>query len=154
MYLSVHGVTGLVIGRLIPNPLVAFLAGLISHFALDLIPHGDEHLVDEKRFTRPRILRRILGASLLDGIVLLVLTVVYFATTPFAPVTATMAAIAGALLPDVLHGIHLLTHTKSLDWFVKFHSRLHNLPGQKFRWQVGILIQVLVLTAMWLLVVM
>lgn len=153
MYLTVHGVAGLAIARLTPNPIVAFIAGVLSHLALDLIPHGDEHLVDSTRFTRRRILKRIIGAGLVDSVVLAIMIMLYVATTPWVNAGTTIAALAGALLPDILHGVHMVTGSKYLDWFTKFHLRLHNLSGQKFRWQVGMLIQVLIFTALWLVVV-
>ena len=38
---TVHVLTGLVLGRYIDNPFLAFCAGVVSHFALDAMPHWD-----------------------------------------------------------------------------------------------------------------
>ncbi len=38
---TVHVLTGLVLGRYIENPFLAFCAGVASHFALDAMPHWD-----------------------------------------------------------------------------------------------------------------
>ena len=42
MYSPIHATTGLLLATAIPNPALAFLAGVGSHYILDAIPHGDE----------------------------------------------------------------------------------------------------------------
>ena len=41
MFLSVHTITGALIGERIADPFWAFGLALLSHFVLDMIPHGD-----------------------------------------------------------------------------------------------------------------
>lgn len=44
MLLTGHAASATVIARLVPNPFLAFLLGIISHIILDIIPHGDTEL--------------------------------------------------------------------------------------------------------------
>ena len=150
MYLSIHTAAGLALARLIPNPIVAFIAGLLSHFVLDFIPHGDEFLVDAS-FTRRRIRRRLLGAAILDGIILLCFLLLYIWITPNLYMPTVLASVAGCLLPDMLQGIYLVTEAKWLKPFSKIHDHLHNLPGHHLEWQKGVIVQALSFTALWLL---
>lgn len=152
MYLTVHGTAGILLARAIPNPLLAFVAGLISHFVLDLVPHGDEHLI-KHHFTRQRTLRRLLGASLLDGCILASLTSLYLWTTPWANTATAIWGLIGALLPDLLQGLYFVTQTKLLRGFNRLHVAVHNLPNFRFTWQTGALLQCLTLTALWLLLI-
>jgi hypothetical protein len=147
MYLTVHAAAGLLIASATPNPIFGFAAGLVSHLALDLVPHGDEL---PTHFVRPQVLRRLLGAALLDGTVVAALLVVYYlAGHTFS--TTTFATLAGALLPDALEGAYLITQTKGLAWFSRFHGKIHNFTKVRLGWQFGMLIQCLTLTALWLL---
>jgi hypothetical protein len=150
MYLSVHAAAGLALARVIPNPLVAFIAGLLSHFVLDFIPHGDEFLA-EATFTRARIRRRLLGAAFLDGVIMVIFLLIYNWTTPVINLSAAIAAVIGSLLPDALNGFYLITQAPLLKRFIHWHGKLHNLPGHELSWPKGIMIQALVFTAFWLL---
>lgn len=152
MYLAVHAAAGLALGNQIDNSTLAFLAGLISHFVLDFIPHGDEHLAG-RHLTRQQGLKRLLGASMLDGLVLIIFGLIYVATTPIYHPAPLIAGVAGAMLPDIILAISLLTEAKWLNWYKKFHQTIHNLPGHKLNWKMGMFIQVLTFTALWLLLI-
>jgi hypothetical protein len=46
MTLTTHATLGAVIGRATGNPVLAFIFGFISHFLIDMVPHGDTGLAD------------------------------------------------------------------------------------------------------------
>ncbi len=148
MYLTVHGTLGLVLAQNIENPYLVFGASLASHFALDLVPHGDEL---PAHFIRPQVLRRLWGAALIDGATLSCFLLLYVTITPNLHFTRVLAGVSGAVLPDVLEGIYLLTQTRWLKAFSRFHGTLHNFTKLRLPWQVGMLIQCLSFTALWLL---
>ncbi|MBI5466043.1 MAG: hypothetical protein HY974_02005 [Candidatus Kerfeldbacteria bacterium] len=152
MYLSVHTAAGLGLARVIPNPIAAFAAGLLSHFVLDFIPHGDEFLADSA-FTRARIRRRLLGAAFLDGIILVIFLLIYLWTTPQLNLNVVAAAVIGSLLPDAINGFYLITQAPLFKRYVHWHAKLHNLPGHELSWQKGILVQGLTFAALWLLLI-
>jgi len=152
MYLTVHAAAGLWLATYTANPIVAFFLGLISHFILDAIPHGDEH-VGHGLLTRWHAIKRLVGATTIDGIILVFFTLIYIATTPAANTTIVLASLAGAILPDLLWGIYLLIPFRALRWYYNFHSSIHNPARHKMHWQYGIFIQVLIFTALWLMLV-
>jgi hypothetical protein len=47
MYISAHAPVGAIIGKLVPNPWLAFILSIFSHYLLDLIPHGDKSFINE-----------------------------------------------------------------------------------------------------------
>lgn len=151
MFLTVHGAAALVIARTFPNPLIAFLLSLGSHFILDIVPHGDEFITDETKFSRSQALRRLFGAALFDALILLFFILIYIATTPSLSITPIIYALLGALLPDAMQAIALFVNWSWLKRYAKFHSHLHNLTRHKMHWQEGLFIQVLSFTALWLL---
>ncbi|MFA4819039.1 MAG: hypothetical protein WC621_04310 [Patescibacteria group bacterium] len=151
MYLTVHSASALVIAKFIPHPLVALLAGLVSHFVLDAIPHGDEHLMRD-HFPSWRNLRRPVGAAMLDGIVMLFLLLIYIATTPLPSYTTLILAVVGALLPDLLQAIYIVFKLRWLKWFYLINLKIHNFSGHKIHWTQGLLVQGMVLAALWLMV--
>ncbi|MFH1866573.1 MAG: hypothetical protein ABIJ81_00605 [Patescibacteria group bacterium] len=148
MYLTVHGAAALIIARAIPNPIIAFLVSLLSHFILDFIPHGDEFLT--KSFTPPRALRRLFGAAIIDGILLVFFVLLYLVVTPDYQLSLLSASLFGALLPDLLMASYLITKTRWLKKFTYFHSSLHNWLKYHLSWQQGIVVQVFTFTALWL----
>ena len=153
MYLTAHGTAGLLIARFIPNPILAFVVGMVSHLVLDFIPHGDEHIADQKRFSLPQAKHRIAGAALLDGILLTFFVLLYIATTPTTSYQTIIWAFAGAVLPDILQGIYLVTNTRWLKEFNHVHQGIHNMAGHKLNWKQGMLVQAMTFTALWLMLI-
>ncbi len=149
MYLSVHGSAALVLARFIPNPFVAFFASLLSHLILDFIPHGDEFLVSSKDHNKN--LKRLLGAAVIDGAVLVIFILIFLVLYPTMSFPLILMSLLGGLLPDILQGVYLISQPKWLKGFDKLHSTMHNMPGHKVRWQVGMLVQALTFTALWVM---
>lgn len=148
MYLTVHGLAALVVAQAAPNPLVAFLLGLLSHLVLDFIPHGDEHLTTG--FTRTRVVKRMLGATAIDGSILVFLLLIYLIATPSLSSGQLLAGLAGGLLPDLLEGVYLISNANWLKAYSRWHMAMHNWLRHRLLWTEGILVQVLVLAALWL----
>ncbi|MFA4936997.1 MAG: hypothetical protein WC575_01715 [Patescibacteria group bacterium] len=151
MYLTVHGAAALVVAKAVPNPLLAFFVSLVSHFVLDLIPHGDEHLTDG--FALPRTIKRLMSAAIIDGVILLFFILIYFTTTPSISLYTIIFSLLGSLLPDLLQAIYALTGVAWLKKYSSFHAKLHNLPGYKINWVEGMLVQIFTLTALWLIAI-
>lgn len=151
MYLTVHGTTAMLITKIIPNPFLAFLLSLLSHFVLDFIPHGDEHLL-KKHFTRGQVMRRVLGAATLDGIILLGFVSIFLWVGPTISLTTFFWSLVGALIPDILQGLYFATEWKGLKAFQDFHLGIHNVTKHPLNWHQGMMVQCLVLTALWLIV--
>ena len=150
MYLTVHATAGLILAQQLPNPYLVFLASLAAHAVLDLVPHGDEL---PAHFMRPQVVRRLLGAALIDGVTLASFLLLYVTITPNLPTSHLLAGIAGSVLPDALEGVYLLTQMPRLAGFSRLHACIHNFTKLKLRWQTGLLLQCLTFTALWLVLI-
>ena len=95
MFATNHVLSGVVIGRLLERrPVAAFVVGVASHLALDMVPHWGCQVKDEEEWQRfVRYARRdgVLGLAVACGATA--------AVHPRARVS-TLAAIAGATLLD------------------------------------------------------
>ncbi len=146
MFLTVHTAAGVIIGETVGNPWLGFLAGLISHFILDAIPHGDNTLITNRpKFAKNTIdllikllitdlcfLVLIFGALYLEGEILL--------TWPL------IMAVAGTILPDFIQGIYFLNKTKKLEKYFAFHEKMHTvMNGLTVSFRTGMIIQFSVL---------
>lgn len=131
MFLSVHACAGAIIGRFSPNPIVAFALGLISHFLLDIIPHGDLKVYDTYR--SGKILRRMVAIIALDGIFsIYVAILVLIGNNRFGNEMNIAAGIFGSVLPDLLVMFYEVTKVKALKKFHEFHFQLHRIiAGRK-----------------------
>jgi len=151
MYLTVHGATAMLVAKAVPNPILAFLLALVSHFILDFIPHGDEHIL-KKHFSSGQNLRRITGVASLDGIILAGFLVLFLWVGPTVSTSTIIASLLGSLLPDALQGLYFATSWTWLKPFQDFHLGVHNASDHRLNWHQGMLVQCMVLTALWLTV--
>ncbi len=158
MFLTVHSVAGIAIGQAIANPAGAFFAGFISHYILDIIPHGDETCLDVKKIGFAKFLK----VALADNFLMVLNVILLFVLAPNLTITYPIAfAFLGAVLPDYLGGGYLLT--KRLNLFrkggavamlMKPFNRLHRFCHLKIihyevSFAAGLLVQFLFLAFFW-----
>jgi hypothetical protein len=132
MILAVHTVAGAFMSQL-PLPIAAiFVLSFISHFLIDIIPHGDEQFFDSE-WPRDKRLQQAKKIIALDLILTTGLALYFFGTTPEYLHWALFAGIFGNLLPDMLISIHELTPIKTnlLKRFHTFHTNIHDVV----KWQ-------------------
>lgn len=98
MFLTTHAVVGIFISQQTNNPLLAFILAFISHFILDIIPHGDEELGDLARLGKKRIYLWSLG----DFFVLVIMIGFLYTTTDLPRIAVTSAGVIGSILPDLI----------------------------------------------------
>ena len=134
MILATHAIVGAVFGRFFPkSPLLAFLAGFISHFLIDAIPHWGYPL---KSFTRdkenPKDLMRadiLINKSFLSDLFLItidfiagiVLGLYIFEQGPNAFNLSILLAALGGMLPDALQFIYFKTRIEPFKTLHRFH---------------------------------
>ena len=114
MILATHAIVGAAIASQIPNhPVIALLAGIASHFAIDAIPHWDYPLRSIRSIANkgsPLTLDKgfLVDLSLiaLDGLAGLALAFSLFAQ-PSSLLTILLGALGG-MLPDPLRFVHRL----------------------------------------------
>jgi len=107
MILSTHAVVGGAIASFMPaHPMLAFVLGVVSHFAIDAIPHVDYPLysITVKRgapaLTLNWLLVQDIGFITLDACLGLAIELWLYASP--GTTTAVLAGVFGAMLPDPL----------------------------------------------------
>lgn len=126
MFLTVHSAAGIIIGQSTSNIGLAFLAGFISHFLLDIIPHGDQDLGGGRNRKNLNGLKKIL---LILGISDLVVMTILFGSLYLSGLLilswTILAGIFGAILPDFINATYLFFKFKWLKGYSLLHSDLH-----------------------------
>ena len=146
MFLTVHASAGIIIGQQTGNIWLAFLAGLISHFLLDILPHGDQGLIkDRYNITVEEIkLIRKLGITDTFNTGLLVVIIYLFGLIT-SPVTV-LFAVAGSVLPDYINAFYIFFKLKWLKWYFEIHYKLHYVwNGFTINFPQGIVVQTITL---------
>ncbi|MBU4482126.1 hypothetical protein KKC16_01600 [Patescibacteria group bacterium] len=121
MYMTVHTPTALLIGVATHNPILAFVLAFISHFLLDIIPHDSIKTKD-----RIKNVKHFLKLGSIDLICLFGFLVILYFTKNLDCEASIIAAIIGAVLPDFIWGINMLTNKKIkiLNLYSIFHSKI------------------------------
>lgn len=117
------------LAKMVPGGEVpVFAVAVLSHLALDAVPHGDTgigHWVHSSP-NRKTKLSRLLPMSLADQVIALMVFLILLRSPAFAsvPLPLLLAGAIGSMFPDYLTGIRdLLKHPPG--WLEKLH-RLHN----------------------------
>ncbi|TYO64620.1 hypothetical protein FXV83_20695 [Bradyrhizobium hipponense] len=146
MILSTHAILGAAVASALPShPVVAFVAGFASHFAIDAIPHWDYPLKsislglaarNDGRLTADRLRDfAVIGFDALAG---LFLAIAIFGTE--ANWVAVVAGAVGGMLPDPLQFVHTLSPGEPLATLQRFHSWIHS--KRKLTWPLGVSSQI------------
>lgn len=144
MLLTVHATAGALIGQQINNPVLAFVLAFISHFILDIIPHGDQDWIEEYKGDQKSKVKKIISIVVIDIVILLVLLVSkYYYSESFAPSLSIGAGILGGILPDFLVGCHELSD-RLFKKFYKFHFWIHDLIKVKPSTLQGVVFQAII----------
>ncbi|MBU0516372.1 MAG: hypothetical protein KJ621_16570 [Proteobacteria bacterium] len=125
MFLTVHATAGILVGQYTGNIWLGLFGGLISHFMLDIIPHGDNALISgEFNFTQKEVsfLKKL---TLIDTSIMTILILFLYWQNVIALSLPILAGIAGGLLPDFLDGIYFLTKHPRLKKYHSFHYSFH-----------------------------
>jgi hypothetical protein len=142
MFLTVHAASGLVIGRFVKNPILAFLVAFIVHFLFDIIPHGDTKV--DPKYKNPI---HIATAGLIDVLVLICyLFFMVFNGVKFWQLNMICSFI-GSILPDVLQALYYLYRKKWLKVCKNIHDSIHNFISAKYEsnFPIGLIIQLIIL---------
>lgn len=125
MTLTTHATLGAVIGHATGNPLLAFIFGFISHFLIDMIPHGDTGIADNYKVKKVRR-KQALAYVMVDAVVAILFVLIIANTRDITSVRNFTWGIVGSVLPDLIVGVYELTKTKYLHWFNKLHFYFHD----------------------------
>ena len=153
MFLTVHATAGVIIGQATGNIWLGFLGGLISHYLLDIIPHGDEILFKGRVAITLRDKVKTFKIAFIDGLIMSGLLLILYWQNLIPLTLPVLAGIAGSIFPDFLNGIYLLTQHPWLKRCLMFHSNFHYLLKLKVSFPVGLIIQLATLILFILLLI-
>ena len=139
MFLAPHTVTALWITTKVSDPLLVFVLAIASHFLLDIIPHGDEDL--GKYVNTDGKINYILKVGSFDVLVSIAVVYFYLMRNPNVDSMIIYAAILGAWLPDVLWIVIEVLKVKSMDWYIRFHGKVHTLIDYRYPLTYGVPVQ-------------
>lgn len=142
MFLTVHATTGILIAEQTGNVYLGFLAGFISHFVLDIIPHGDQNLVKDRYNITSEEKKLIRNLGLADGVVMIfTIGILYLAGFITYPILA-LAGIIGAIIPDYINAFYIFFKVWFLKWYFEIHYQLHFIwNGFTINFRQGLIVQ-------------
>ncbi len=130
MFITTHAVIGALVGvEFASKPFIAFVVGLISHFLVDIIPHGDSSLY--KGYVSGARVKRAIAYVTLDSLVGMLFVLGLFNTQFVEHRLAISMGIIGSVIPDLLVAIYEVFRIKELRWFHRLHFFFHNLITSK-----------------------
>jgi hypothetical protein len=149
MFLTVHATAGVAIGQMTSNIWLALITGFISHFILDIIPHGDQNLADGNKKTKTNTknlnksqLKYLRNIGLIDAIITLwLMNLLHFSGLALFSFPI-MLGVIGGLLPDAINASYIFFKIKWLKRYNNIHSQLHFiLGGFTVNFKIGLVIQ-------------
>jgi hypothetical protein len=138
------------LAKMVPGGEVpVFAVAVLSHLALDAVPHGDTgigHWVHSSPDRKTK-LSRLLPMSLADQVIALMVFLILLRSPAFAsvPLPLLLAGAIGSMFPDYLTGIRdLLQHPPGwLEKLHRLHERCHFRGQDPFSIPGGLIFQAL-----------
>lgn len=127
MFIVGHAAAGALIGEQLAgsSPLFAFGMGFVSHFLLDLIPHGDRHHVVDYFHGQKKNIGKFYNELMIDALMTVIMVSVLMMSKSLDRDSVAWGIIGG-VLPDLLVGLHEKFKSTKLKAFTKFHFMVHN----------------------------
>ncbi len=132
MTLTTHVAIGAGIGVLVGNPALGFGLGVVSHFLVDMIPHGDTGLADRYYNNNEKLVP--VAYAGIDGALAVILLMLFVVIKPDSVATAPFAAaVIGSVLPDLLVGAaDVMKKNRVLVAYRKFHFYFHDYFSRSY----------------------
>ena len=147
MFLTGHAAVGVAAATaLTKDPTMAFIIGLVSHYAADLVPHGDEEAGDWTK--KGNEVKRLLGITLVDAAIWAAVLAAAFAAAGFS--WTFLAAAVGSAVPDVMWGLEKTTGRRLFGPHGRFHTWNHNHFDVRMPLWTGLLLQGTVTAVLWI----
>ena len=132
MTLTTHAAIGAAIGTLVGNPLLGFILGGVSHFLVDMIPHGDNELADRFHVHKMKKVPVAFMTTYAALAILLVMTLMALRPDG-APNAVFAASVMGSVLPDFMVGMaDLFKKNSVLRAYRKFHFFFHDFFSRPY----------------------
>lgn len=155
MFVATHAAIGALFGELIPaHPLIVFTLAFVTHFAMDLIPHGDSMLYHG--YLNGERVKTAMMIQILDTIVMIGFAIYLITQVVVHQRLAVITGIVGGILPDALVALYELFHFKWLKRFHGMHKYFHNWLTSRIgdlSLRNGLIMEGIVLTTLMIIVV-
>ena len=129
MTLTTHSAIGAVIGSVVGNPVLGFFLGAISHFLVDMIPHGDTDIAISWKESKEK--KWPIAYAMIDAILTVYLVIALSNVIAPEQLFIFSMTVVGAVLPDLLIAVQDVTKWKFLNHFYKFHFYFHDFFTKK-----------------------
>ncbi|OGY55356.1 MAG: hypothetical protein A2951_01885 [Candidatus Buchananbacteria bacterium RIFCSPLOWO2_01_FULL_56_15] len=123
MFLTSHATAAVLIAEQIHSPTLAFALGWLSHYLLDMIPHGDDKLLDH--LPRRAYLVAFTKIAAVDFFIMIGWLWFLFNRGTIVLTPVMIAAVVGSLLPDILNGVYLVTRSRLIEWNHRVNDWAH-----------------------------
>lgn len=146
MFITTHAAVGAIVGETTGNPWLAIIGGFVSHLLIDIIPHGDSHMLEH--YQKRRKVRTAVAYVTIDSVVAILFTVLLFQFRDFIHPANVGLGIAFGVLPDALVGLAEIYRNKWLHAFHRFHFFFHNMIINRrsdFSFRTGFAMQLVLL---------
>lgn len=156
MFLTAHTTVAISLCTLPLANWILFPLAFISHYLVDIIPHGDEHLIP-KTFTRKQTIIRMITIASIDACGIAIIMLIFFnQQTIFANISTPQILIASTLacVPDGLQFIEYITkgRIRIIHLHQHIHTLIHNSLKKTIPFKYGILVQIIfvsILISLW-----
>ncbi|MFA5954022.1 MAG: hypothetical protein WC817_00610 [Patescibacteria group bacterium] len=148
MFFTVHASVGAVLADTVGDESLGFTSGFLSHFFLDAVPHGDEAI--GKFFSDGKHNGWLAVLLLIDLTTAFAVLTLFWMNGFIRNPVAAYAGALGAVLPDILSGVTVVSRNKLWPSFTNLHNSVHRLFGQEFSISSGYVIQIAVFASVWL----
>lgn len=143
MFITPHTSLALWISTRITDPLLAFILGVVSHFVLDIIPHGDEQLGRHIKDKKQRFLYFIKVATV-DLALAILLLYFFVAHGPIVNYYVLASAVFGTWIPDFSWIAIEYFKLNKFYWYIVYHERVHRLINWQYSIVYGVPFQIIV----------
>lgn len=147
MLVITHAVTGAVIGQVVRISPLAFIASVVVHFLMDMIPHGDSRDYEKYRQTG-KVPKASLYQLIFDFVVVTGFIIYVLVLRTEANWWPIFWGILGGVLPDLMVGVHECKPsrlTRQTHWL---HLVCHDVITNRWKdvkFRYAIVIQLLII---------
>ena len=131
MFVTTHAALGALVGAAVPNRFLSFTLGFISHFVVDRIPHGDEHMLDG--YKSGDKIKRAIAYVTIDSTIAMYVSLIILSNAPANLHSGMKWGLIGSILPDLLVGIYEVTKLEWLRRYTAWHHKNHHHWIAKYR---------------------
>lgn len=133
MTTTTHTAIGALIGTAVGNPILGFILGFVSHYLVDVIPHGDMYMRESNNLVNKKNERMAHVFVITDIALGITLLNVLGTLLPDEVTRSTVyaASIFGSVLPDAMVGVNDLVKSKLGRLHTRFHFLFHDFFCRK-----------------------